>query len=1166
MAAHEHPSQSFRAESPARTVAIPTRLDIKTGLRIVLWRDIQQIFDSAKAVLNGGESVLFLTDDNFEYLTPLRIAHHPSVILEVVDANTTDNSAIHTRDQADGPVILAEASSKQSNTADCVSSLSTDGPEEETADVIGRAPPVFPDTTSDDGSNSRLESLPADTNDGSASGMGEPTPEGPCIQTSSETLNSPEESVSESCADVSVPLRDQSTSTSAGQIRRIIVSRSGSMVVYVSPSIQGYHQLYNSFVEAVRDGQAAEATIIADVMSELFERLQAELDDIRTIQERVERTQEEQRGVVETPQDVKELEQLDYSQHQEQSLSEQQQQSDGRQQMQPSPTLVQQRSSLDASPDIRDSILSVITQNYELHEYPFPRLFIVLPKDVQGADKIVKPTAKMFRLYFLCECGTHTMPKNCTTPPQVHLSKHQGYDIIRPAEFFQTYGRYVLAQMYMIKYGVKTTSLVVPSLENSGVADVLDTTQEHLDYIVKNMDSLVNESIRLLQDLTRNNMSDGIATDDESMRLDNIEVMDGVEQRQLKWYLRVDGKDRGFGNLHRIITSEHYVKWVCRDHDLANDQLVDAKVLQGLFNGESFMNDSREITLNGRSSVAWFQVGDRGYSHIPRVQKFRITTALQLDSLSGINSADYVDVAMDGYHDYTLYGEIAKLISNGGLQSLRLLSSYDHPCYSGSWHDIDEQAPMMRVFEYQVPLIMEDDIAMSYLGTFLGYCPNLVYLGLRLYNQVSLVKVMMTVIPKLKNLKRLELYYGKYYSSADITHGKIKTLRMHLPFTKHIIFKDTKIPEYSQVLNETLGVNQLVDILQECPSIDNVGFCYQELKIPDIITTFTNQPARAGCDGNTPPPRRLELVRVLDHKYPSSTTVSMEFGETGVDTEVRIGRMEKASSALYTKLFQHYGWSIRTLDAQHGIVDDTLALLLDRSTQEKGSRMLSLGLDMGSLSLTGLKYIDRVIRRSNGFEKLSITCTTSGIQHERENVQWFVEEHCTTLRGLTLHAHNLDDLTLWLEQVFPSRSTLSGLSDLQLALQGFQDLEVPHPYVQWLVDTISAPPPVTKVSPGRPDDAHESRESLRRFCLHGAKPKQDEWRIILEAIDFSVLKELDLQNTNFSAAELEVLADCIGRVGSPVPLEILELANTPLGRTSSPKSPFEGLREKGLIY
>ena len=58
--------QQFRAQSSFHVISIPTRLDTKSGVRIVLWRDIQRCFEHARYILCGQDVVLFLTDDNFE--------------------------------------------------------------------------------------------------------------------------------------------------------------------------------------------------------------------------------------------------------------------------------------------------------------------------------------------------------------------------------------------------------------------------------------------------------------------------------------------------------------------------------------------------------------------------------------------------------------------------------------------------------------------------------------------------------------------------------------------------------------------------------------------------------------------------------------------------------------------------------------------------------------------------------------------------------------------------------------------------------------------------------------------------------------------------------------------------------------------------------------------
>lgn len=102
---------------------------------------------------------------------------------------------------------------------------------------------------------------------------------------------------------------------------------------------------------------------------------------------------------------------------------------------------------------------SILVQNYEVHEYSIPRLFVILPDSYESWDprNFLK---ERFRLFFLCECGenceqgTHQgtiaggpVITTANAPialicikNRIHLAKHEGYELSRPAEFFDRYG------------------------------------------------------------------------------------------------------------------------------------------------------------------------------------------------------------------------------------------------------------------------------------------------------------------------------------------------------------------------------------------------------------------------------------------------------------------------------------------------------------------------------------------------------------------------------------------------------------------------------------------------------------------------------------------------------------------------------------------------------
>ncbi|KAG0373856.1 hypothetical protein BGX24_011165, partial [Mortierella sp. AD032] len=154
---------------------------------------------------------------------------------------------------------------------------------------------------------------------------------------------------------------------------------------------------------------------------------------------------------------------------------------------------------------IHNKVSAILTQTYELHEFPIPRLFIILPKEViPKREKIGTIFIKRFRLYFLCECGEHTRPVE--GPPsslshEIHLAHHGGYDLDRPNEFFRKYGSYVLVLLQMLKYGVIAAGMVVPPLNAMKVADGLAVAEAGLKALEK-FEPRVDSAIDYLQGLT----------------------------------------------------------------------------------------------------------------------------------------------------------------------------------------------------------------------------------------------------------------------------------------------------------------------------------------------------------------------------------------------------------------------------------------------------------------------------------------------------------------------------------------------------------------------------------------------------------------------------------------------------------------------------------------
>jgi hypothetical protein len=590
----------------------------------------------------------------------------------------------------------------------------------------------------------------------------------------------------------------------------------------------------------------------------------------------------------------------------------------------------------DPLPDIQDHILAVVAQNYEPHQYAFPRLFIVLPKEVHGPDKIVNPFEGQFRLYFLCECGAHTMPEGCVTPHQIHLAGHKGYDIIKPAEFFEKFGQYVVAQMYMVKYGFKATGLVVPPLETRSIVEGLNSAWGHLDSVKRNIASLVEDSIGFLEDWTSRG-TDNLAADKGSMQMDRITARTGGDQSLLQRYLRIQDKDKGYGNLYAMVTTQGFVKWVCTDHyrkkypsgfyemlheDLGEVVIRDHYSLELLCHTRFSLNRILKLTVMSGifgDHVRWGELNNiinEAGDDDSTMDETASLSSNEYDSMlasaygTSVRKSVFVNtITQAGVVELILHGSasrptfdfatVLELMSNGRLQTLRYLIERDGVTGLGLISPV--RAPKMRVLEFRPVLDEESLVDKFVLRTIFESCPNLVHLVLDITKQESVVKVMVLVISKLKKLERLELNYGYYCTTVDVSHGKIKALRMHLPNGRLSYFQAIKAWDK---LDDALTLNHLGDVLSANATVQRVAIGYRDGEPLDIINAFLKKQTTVR---GTAMPCKLELISVRSLRHTPPASITMKFSGSKMETEVKVGQLEPTDSAMYIFLFSNYG-------------------------------------------------------------------------------------------------------------------------------------------------------------------------------------------------------------------------------------------------------------------
>ncbi|KAG0217148.1 hypothetical protein BGX31_000339 [Mortierella sp. GBA43] len=219
-------------------------------------------------------------------------------------------------------------------------------------------------------------------------------------------------------------------------------------------------------------------------------------------------------------------------------------------------------------------IRAILNRPCELNESLVPRLFVVFPQDCSTWD-YENPSHNKLRLYFLCDCGDHSRSIDNKIPHDVHFAKHDGYDLVRPTEFFQLYGIYVLTIMQMLRSRIPVAGITIPTLPHLIGMDTIDQDAESVNELVTGVEQCMDQVIDYIT------MVSGRAAnvDPKKGRVDIIDESIAVDLAQLKTFLKPK-KEKTIGNLHRTVTPDGQVRWVCGSHYHDIHQENDGQVLQ----------------------------------------------------------------------------------------------------------------------------------------------------------------------------------------------------------------------------------------------------------------------------------------------------------------------------------------------------------------------------------------------------------------------------------------------------------------------------------------------------------------------------------------------------------------------------------------------------------
>ncbi|KAG0255867.1 hypothetical protein BGZ95_005656, partial [Linnemannia exigua] len=276
---------------------------------------------------------------------------------------------------------------------------------------------------------------------------------------------------------------------------------------------------------------------------------------------------------------------------------------------------------LDQLAVLQSRVQAVLTQTYELHEFPIPRLFVVLPQDPSRWD-ISSPFSNKFQLYFLCECGEHTKSINNKSEISHDISHLVSSDAIDQA--------------------------------TAGLKHLQDIIEPGMDHVIDWMDKV--------------SVDEGEAVDGFAEQMEKKEALEGADLRKLDAFLKDKDESKVLGNLYRTVTDEGHVKWVCIDHYRMNYQENSAKeflrVLDAI--GGSFDENVGRVEVRLRSRV----LAEQFYSALGKARSVYeldidldwACTTSDLESLEGALKTSRVSVIRLDLRQYRT-GVARKLLS-----------------------------------------------------------------------------------------------------------------------------------------------------------------------------------------------------------------------------------------------------------------------------------------------------------------------------------------------------------------------------------------------------------------------------------------------------------------------------------------------------------------------
>ncbi|KAI8355764.1 hypothetical protein B0O80DRAFT_447868 [Mortierella sp. GBAus27b] len=771
--------------------------------------------------------------------------------------------------------------------------------------------------------------------------------------------------------------------------------------------------------------------------------------------------------------------------------------------------------------------------------------------------------------------------------------------------------------MKALKIGLTISGLIIPGLTHLRLVEGIESAEKNISMATKNIANMLEDSMTTLRtEIQGGDEFMKRATPSTQMDFSDLRALEGTDLRQLGSFLRNCDHGQVLGNLNRIVTSGGYVRWVCNDHYHEGYRTATVQRFKTIVKANNGWFD--ELKGHVFVSIECKALAKEFYDTMiktPGIRELRIALQWEVtqDDLQELSSAAtrtgvpslilhgclVRKSGIDILKQNKRYNPMVRLMCNGHLESMEI------HCFEDFYQHVSSFPIMMtsrlQTLRIQSTFSPNDGSQKSALRFILKHSPLLKELEIATNDLHGAYDFLQTHMERFPNLELLS--WKSYGNTVTMTRsqGEIQGFRMAIECCLDELSPDGfkmiqqgHITEFGMSqITEDMSESRIVDVLRSNPGLADMCLkVFPQLSATAVSLVTAAWRIHIEEDMGSSSAGSDTLKVCVDWRDPDNLEVqdmvkmTLDFaGDSDTPTiSTRLWMRDTMTPEMIEhtmELIHNYGSTFETVET-NCLFTDELAMALENTTEESGSRIISFRLYPRSLTFDGIECFDRIIERSTHMDELHFTLSDMRDMTEREKALHLLDRYNGKLQTLSMFGESVGE---WLPEIATACRTRRQLPELtSFNLSSTDKSMIPDECVQWIARMVSAPPtlqvddissipsPLLSESaetafpllsqegqellsiesgPAVAVAVNHAWKSLVYVSLCYLQLDRKGWRAVINALDLTYLGTLRFDHSNFSLAELRLLIDCIEEdVDNPIDELIIYVTETDASRST----------------